>query len=303
MWDKLNQQAHDAEKNLCVLRAALATAAASEAIARLRRARKLHAHFPGGSPIRPSQGDNFVREVASALTRWSQRPKVLEPDGEPIAVLEARLAETNLDLALNTERTASEFENRLGRARRLSARFQHGRPLRPSEDEQLERRIASALTAWESRPDVHVPTGPTAEELAQDLACVEMQLEAEVEGTTRDTRGASRGLFATLSYAIRAIFEALMRLLGRRLHDSSIRPERKQALEERRALIRERIAAREDADRRWEENTKRVREAAEGIQREALAAGSLQTVQIQLLLHSSSGRSGALNDLQRLIVR
>ena len=37
-------------------------------------------------------------------------------------------------------------------------------------------------------------------------------------------------------------------------------------------LIQERITARQDADRRWEESTQRVREAADGIQEAALAA-------------------------------
>ena len=271
--DRLDQQARDAEKTLGVAHAALATAAASEAVVRLRRARELGAHFPGGSPRRPSQNDNLVREVASALTSWNQRPRVLEPDGETIPALEARLTETNLHLAVNTERTAMEFEKRLGRARGLSARFPHGRPLRPSEDDNLERRIASALTAWESRPDIQVPAGPTVEELEQDLASVGVQLGEETEGSTHEARPASGGFIAPLLHAIRTFFAALLRLLGGGRHEPSMQPEKRQALEERRALIRERIAAREDADRRWEENTERTREAADGIQEVAVAAG------------------------------
>ena len=271
--DKLDQRARDAEKTLGVAHAALTTAAASEAVVRLRRARELEAHFPGGSPRRPSQNDNLVREVASALTSWNQRPRVLEPDGETIPALEARLTETNLHLAVNTERTAMEFEKRLGRARGLSARFPHGRPLRPSEDDNLERRIASALTAWESRPDIQVPAGPTVEELEQDLASVGVQLGEEAEGSTHEARHASGGLFAPLFHAIGTFFAALLRLLGGGRHEPSMQPEKRQALEERRALIRERIAAREDAGRRWEENTERAREAADGIQEVAVAAG------------------------------
>ncbi len=52
-----------------------------------------------------------------------------------------------------------------------------------------------------------------------------------------------------------------------------MQPEKRQALEERRALIRERIAAREDADRCWKENTQRAREAADRIQEVAVATG------------------------------
>ena len=271
--DKLDQRARDAEKTLGVAHATLATAAASEAVVRLRRARKLQARFPGGSPRRPSQNDNLVREVASALTSWNQRPRVLEPGGETIPALEARLTEINLHLAVNTERTAMEFEKRLGRARGLSARLPHGRPLRPSEDDNLERRIASALTAWKSRPDIQVPAGPTVEELEQDLASVGVQLGEEAEDSTPEARPASGGLFAPLLHAIRTFFVALLRLLGGGRNESSMQPEKKQTLEERQALIRDRIAAREDADRRWEENTKRAREDADGIQEVAVAAG------------------------------
>ena len=42
-------------------------------------------------------------------------------------------------------------------------------------------------------------------------------------------------------------------------------------MEERRALIRERIAAREDAERQWEENMQQVRHAADAVQEAAAA--------------------------------
>ena len=164
--DELDQRARDSEQRLGVARAARGAAVASEAVARLRRARELHAQFPRGAPRRPSQNDNLVRQVASALTTWNQRPSVQEPEGETIPALEARLAEASLRLAVNAERAAREVGERLGRAREINARFPHGRPRRPSDDDQLVRLIASALTAWESRPDVHVPPGPTAAELA-----------------------------------------------------------------------------------------------------------------------------------------
>ena len=270
--DELDQRARDAEKRLGVARATLAAAAASEAVLRLRRARELHAHFPRGAPRRPSQNDNLVRQVASAITTWNQRPNVHAPAGETIPVLEARLTETNLHLAVNAERAAREVEKRLWRARDLNARLPHGRPRRPSEDDQLVRRIASALTAWESRPDVHVAAGPTVAELKQDLACVGAQLGEEAGASgTHEARDASGGLFATLFRAIRAVFAALFRLFGGGRRDPSMQPEKRQALEERRALIRERIAAREDAERQRKENMQQVRHAADAVQ-EAVAA-------------------------------
>ena len=97
--DELDQLARDSEQRLGVARAARGAAAASEAIVRLRRAQELHAQFPRGAPRRPSQNDNLVRQVASALTTWNQRPSVHEPEGETILALGARLTETNLHLS------------------------------------------------------------------------------------------------------------------------------------------------------------------------------------------------------------
>ena len=271
--DALDRQARGAERRLGVARAARGASAASEAVARLRRAQELHAHFPRGAPRRPSQNDAIVVQVASALTAWNQRPSVPEPKGETIPALEAQLSEANLHLAVNADRAAREVETRLGRARELSARFPHGRPRRPSEDDQLERVVASALTAWKSRPDVHVPTGPTVDELEQDLACVEGRLREAGGPPTHQVRDASGGLFATLLRAIRTFFAALLRLFGGGARKRSMQPEKRQALEERRALIRERITGREDADLSWKVNTKRARNAADGIQEAALAAG------------------------------
>ena len=272
--DELRQRARDAERRLGVVRAARRAAVASEAVARLRRAQELHAHFPRGAPRRPSQNDSLVRQVASALTTWNQRPSVHEPQGETIPALEARLTEANLDLAVNAERTAREVEERLGRARELNARFPHGRPRRPSEDDQLVQQITSALSGWESRPEVHVPAGPTVAELKQDLACVEAQLGEETGASaTHGAHDASGGLFITLFRAIGTFLAALFRLLGGRRREPSMQPEKRQALEERLALIQDRMAAREDADRRWEENTQRARKAADRIREVAVAAG------------------------------
>ena len=269
--DELNQQARDSEQRLGVARAARGAAASSEAVARLRRARELYAQFPRGAPRRPSQNDSLVRQVTSALTTWNQRPSFQKPEGETIPALEARLAEASLRLAVNAERAAREVEERLGRAQGISARFPHGRPRRPSDDDQLVRLIASALTAWESRPDIRVPSGPTVAELAHDLASVEAQLGESGASAAPEAPDASGGLFAALSRAIHTIFSALLRLFGGGRRESSMQPAKRQAMEERRALIRERIAAREDAERQWEENTQQVRHAADAVQEAAAA--------------------------------
>ena len=141
-----------------------------------------------------------------------------------------------------------------------------------SEDDQLERRIDSALAAWESRPDVLVPAGPTVGELEEELASVESLLEGVEASDTHQAPDDSGGLFVTLFRAIRTFFASLLRLFGVGPREPSMHPERRQAQEERRGFIQERITARQDADRRWEESTQRVREAADGIQEAALAA-------------------------------
>ena len=271
--NKLEQEARDAERKLAVARAERKATAAMEADARLQQARALHANFPEGAPGRPSENDNLVRQVVNALAAWKQRPSVHEPEGETIPVLEARLAEADLHLAVNAERAASEVEKRMERARELYERLPLGQPLRPSEDDRIERRIDSALTIWASRPDIHVPSGQTVDELREALASVESQLEGAGESAKHQEGDIRDGLFAKLLRAIRTFFAAFLRLFGVGCREPSVQPERKQALEERRALIRERISTRKDADRRMEEDKQRIQEVAEGVQEAAAAAG------------------------------
>ena len=270
--DKLAQAARDEERRLGVARAARKAEAAAEVDARHRQARALHANFPAGAPRRPSEDEDIVRQVVSALAAWEQRPSVHEPEGETIPALEARLTEADLHLAVKAERAARAVEKRLERARELDERFPHGRPLRPSEDDQLERRIDNALTAWASRPDTHVPPGQTVDELKEDLASVEAQLEGAGASARRQEGDVRGGLFARLLRSIRTFFAAFLRLFGVGRRDPSVQPERRQALEESRAHIRELIAAREHADRRLEEDTQRAREAADNVQEAAAAA-------------------------------
>ena len=184
-----------------------------------------------------------------------------------------QLTEVNLHLAVNAERAAREVERRLARARELNARYPHGRPLRPSEDDQLVSRIASALTAWESRPDIHEPASPTLPELEQDLACVGAQLgeaEASAADTGRDTGG---GFFATLLRAIRAFLTDFFRLFSRGRSEPSEQSAKRQVLQNRLQIIREQIVARKHAEQQWKENMQRVRKAADSLQEAVAAAG------------------------------
>ena len=267
--DELSQRIRDADHMLGVKRAMRAQTVASEVVNRHKRALELHSHFPDGAPRRPSQDDDIVRQVASALTSWSQRPNVPEIEGETIPALEMRLAEVNLCLAVNAERAAREVEKRLERARELSAHFPHGRPLHPSEDDRLVQGIASALVAWELRPTVHEPSGPTVAELEQDLASV----RAELGETITHKEDAGGGPLGLLLRALGALLRTLSRLVGLGHREPSLHPERRQVLEQRQEFICQQIAARKDSDQRWVAESRRIHEAAEALQRAATAVG------------------------------
>lgn len=271
--DQLGHEARAAERRLGIARAARMAAEAAAADKRLRQARALHAKFPAGAPRHPSEDDNLVRQVHVALVEWERRPSVREPEGETIPALEARLAEADLHFAVNAERTANEAEKRLERARELDERLPQGQPLRPSEDDQLERSIEGALAIWASRPDIHVPSGQAVDALKEELARVEARLEEADASAGRQEGDVRGGLFARLFRAIRAFFAAFLRLFGVGRREPSVQPEQRRTLEERRALIRDRISTREDADRRLEEDGQRVQEAADNVQEAAAAAG------------------------------
>ena len=224
-------------------------------------------------PDVPARTTTLFDRSPALSPRGSSVPASREPEGETIPALEARLTEADLHLAVKAERAAREVQKRLERARELDERFPHGRPRRPSEDDQLERRIDSALTAWASGRDAQVPPGQTVDELEEDLASVDAQLEGAGASARRQEGDVRGGLFARLLRAIRTFFAAFLRLFGVGRHEPSVQPERRQALEESRAHIRELIAAREHADRRLEEDTQRARGAADNVQEAALAVG------------------------------
>ena len=110
-------------------------------------------------------------------------------------------------------------------------------------------------------------------ELEQELADVKTQLGEAGAAATGETRDASSGLLSMLLRAIHVLLTTLFRLFGSGRHGPSMGPEQRQALEERRELIRQRIAAREEAVQQWEERTRQAREAADAVLDSAMAAG------------------------------
>ena len=273
--DIRESEAHAQEQEFAIARAVQTEALASETEKRLMKARENSARFPEGQPRRPSEDDQLVRQVASSLTTWDQRPALREPSGQTVPEIEADLARVDLQLAANAEREAAAAQRRFNQARELSARFPQGRPRRPSEDDQLVQQVATALSNWDSRPDTSEPAGQKIPELEQQVAEVEERLgEGEASRAARTPEGSGRGPFAALIRAIRALFDAITRLFGSKREEPSMTVEARRALEERRTLIEQRVEARRKAERHWREDTQRASKAADAL-REAVAAAGL----------------------------
>ena len=271
--DRLEQLARRQEQVLAVMRAPRAAATANEAASRLQEALKLNAHFPEGPPRRPSQDEALVRQVASAIARWNQRPTVNEPEGVAISTLEARLSEIDLLMAVKAEVNAGEFERRLAKARELANRFPNGRPQNLGHDDQLSLRIESALTAWELSPFVTEPEGPAIAELEQELADVDAKLRVSGAPQAHESPSPALGLWARLFRSIRSCFSALLRLLSGRGGESPLRGEMRQTLEARRELLQQRVAARVASEQQWKQDAQRASEAADAILGAAEDAG------------------------------
>ena len=113
----------DLEGKRDAARAVLAEGAAIAAEQRLARARTLSAE---GEPRHPADDEDLAERVTRALEQWSNAPHPEEPTGPTAAQLRALLAADDLDSAVLAERDAAAAEDRLARARELSASFPEG---------------------------------------------------------------------------------------------------------------------------------------------------------------------------------
>ena len=222
-------------------RAVLAEAVATSAEQRLVRVRALSEAFTDAEPRHPADDGDLAEQVARALEQWSNAPHPAEPTGPTAAELRTLLAGEDLDLAVLAERDASAAEERLARARELSASFPEGPPRRPSEEDALTQEVASALAAWDARPAV---SGTPIVELHGRLSAID-----------QEAASASRGGLAGL---LRAIVRWLARLFRR--SPGASEPERSDLAERRRGIERE------------IEDFTRVEEARSGIRNAALCA-------------------------------
>ncbi len=202
-----------------------------------------------------------------------QRPTINAPEGESIPALEARLGEVNLLLAVRADLVARALEMRLDKARELTGRFPDGRPPNPSEDDQLALSIEGALTAWNLRPEVKEPDGPTIGELEQELSSIEARLGVKGAPEAQESPTSSSGLMSRIFQAFRSFFSAIFRLFLGKGARSSVELEMRRTLEERRGLILQRIAAREDSEQKWRQDAQRACEVADAIHEAAEKAG------------------------------
>ena len=242
LLDDLEAAVQDLERERDAVRAVLAETAARSAEQRLSRATALSEGFPEGEPRHPADDSELAEQVTRALEQWSNAPHPEKPSGPTATELQAQLADEDLHLAVLARVEASAAEERLARARELSAPFPDGPPRRPSEEDELTQEVANALAAWDARPDV---SGTPVSDLRAQLD--------EIEQARADTsRGGLAGLF-------RAIFQWFARLLGLGSRESE--PERSD-LAGRRGRIEREIA-----------DATRVDEARTGIRNVALSAG------------------------------
>ena len=240
--EALEAEARGLERQESATLAVLAEVAAESAERRFASARTLSSAFPNGEPRHPADDSEIAERVTKALDHWTSAPHPEKPDGPNVNELQRQLTEEDFQLAIAAEADASAVEERLRRARKLSANFLDRAPRRPSDEDELTQEVARALATWDARPTV---SGTPISELRSQLK----EIEQELAGAR------SRGLAALL----RRIVQWFARLLG--LAPRASAPKRS-GLHERRCGIEREI-----------DDTSRVEDAVIAIRKVALGAG------------------------------
>jgi hypothetical protein len=95
---------------------------------------------------------------------------------------EAEAAERRLRLAEATvaDRDAARLKSKLARARELAVRYPDGPPPGFARDDELAHEVSAALAGWESRPEIPVLAGTTAEELRTKIAALPRAPEGDL---------------------------------------------------------------------------------------------------------------------------
>jgi exonuclease SbcC len=89
--DRARKRAHESERELALLKAAVEEREAEGLRERLARARELAARYPEGPPAGPAENEGLAVEVAAALQGWEGRPSPVELSGSTSAELRREL--------------------------------------------------------------------------------------------------------------------------------------------------------------------------------------------------------------------
>ena len=232
--------------------------------------------------------------------------------------------ETDAALAVLAETTASRAEDRLTRARELSAHFAGEPQRRPSEEGRLVQDIEAALTTWRSHPEPSVPSGPTIAELERELDEID-QKAGRAAGDTQDEHAAgqhsalrlllaSAGLVGGSALALAGLFVPAAILialalplfvwwaLSRRAAPTELDSGASALLAQRMRHVEHLIDDRRAAEQVYGEAS-RGHEEAEELLRQAVRAAELQAdspeARVEALVAWQSGRVEALERADR----
>ena len=286
--DALEREVIRGETRVAVALAVQASARAVAASKRHAEACKLNDRFPDGPPREPPARDELAQRIAAALRQWRTLPSTLPEAGPTALEIEERIAELEAEenalLAVQAEQRLVDAEQRLTQARQLAIQFSdERRPVAPSEDVDLARRVASALEKWDDRPTWQAPSSPSVDEMEADLRVIDLE-EAQLTGASsavevlRSTSriGLAAFLAAEVSFAlVRTVlswtaFSALLlagvwwsiRALAKQ---AAIRRRQQAELVEKRRQLERAITTRQLDDREREEDRKRLDQAEHEI--------------------------------------
>lgn len=164
---------------------ARAEATAAGAIARLEAFQSIHVGTER-APTRPlRQTQDRVRAAEARLQKARATHEAFfdfVTRAEELRLqAEALRADLRLHEAAAALRDAQAWEQRAARARVLSTRFQDGPPTPLTEDDELARRVATAIAGWEDRPRVAILQGPSAAELQRQIEALPPMPEGDLE--------------------------------------------------------------------------------------------------------------------------
>lgn len=119
------------------------------------------------SETRVDEARTALRKAREANASYLQRRA--DVDRQERNAQDARRRADAVEAAL-AEDKAVRAEQRLEQARKLAGEFPEGAPRPSPEREGVADQVAAALNAWESRPSLTEPDGPTAEEYDRRIA-------------------------------------------------------------------------------------------------------------------------------------